>query len=237
MKMDKKQKQIAIIAGAAIALYLIYRWYSNQSGSGTTSTSSGTTPSDQSAADYASLAGQEQSDAAALQGQNSTLMGQEQSDVAGLTSSLGAYGAQEQSDVSGLTGLISGLTSQVDSLTGSVGDLQNQVPAIAIGAKPVSRTSTITTHKGGSFYNYYKSVTGHAPPAHLNATNAVYQLWKAGAKASKVQHTKPHPSAPKQTHVAHPNPQHQPRPAQKPTAKPHQNPPKAHKPKKSGRHR
>ena len=244
--MSKQQRTVLIVAGGALALYLLYRWYQGRQ-AGTAST---TTPNT-SSTDYAALAGQEQADAAALQGQNSQLAATEQSDVAALTGSLGTLsaqqqaalgglGAQEQSDVSGLTGQVSSLTTGLENLANQFAGLSTQpqnTASVAMGATPTNR-ATINTHKGGPFYNYYVKVTGHAPPGNVSATNWIYSAWRAGVSATRLQQHPPHPSAPKQRTVAHPNPTHtqQTNTLHKlPAAK--KPPPKAHKPRVSGKRR
>jgi len=231
---SKQQKQIAMIAGGLILAYLLYRWYSNnQAGS----TSTGAVAPDTASGDYASLAGQEQSDMAALQGQNSQLYSQEQSDIAGLQSGIAGLTTQEQSDISGLTSQLAGYTDQFQqiaaneqALTGAQSTIGSQITSLAAGVQQLDRAQTATaqTHKGGPFYNYYVKVTGKKPPARILTSNFVYQAWKGGVKASALQARPTHPSS-KNTHVAHPNPGHQPKPAVKPqTPKP---PPKpGHKP-------
>ena len=236
--MDKRQKQIALIAGAVVALFLVYRWYSGQ---GTAAASTGAAAPDTSSGDFASLAGQEQSDVAALQGQNSTLQAQEQSDVAGLTGSIAGLGSQEQADVSGLTASIAGFSDNFDQLVTNQQTLGTEISSLATGVQKINRaqTASIQTHKNGPFYNYYVKVTGHAPPKTVQTSNFIYGAWKSGVKAAALQTaSKPHPSA-KNNHVAHPNPAHKqqshtkpaaPKPPPKPAAKPKPPPPKA-KPK------
>ena len=69
--MKKNQKLIVYGAGGLLALVLLYRWYQNKQAAATAAAT--TTPTDQAASDYASLAGQEQADVAALNGQLSTI--------------------------------------------------------------------------------------------------------------------------------------------------------------------
>lgn len=197
--MDKRQKQIALIAGGAILLYLVYRWYSSQSAS---STAAGTTAPDTSGSDYAALAGQEQSDVAALQGQNSQEATQEASDVSGLAAYIQALG-------SGLTGTEATVTA-----------LQGTVAGLATGttkAPAASKTATIATHPGGPFYKYYKQVTGKAPPARVSVTSFLYEAWKRGVKATDLQKHNQHPAS-KNKQVAHPNPGHKQKTQVKPPA-------------------
>lgn len=210
--MSKQQKQIAIVAAGALVLLLVYRWYQGQSASSTTTT--GTAAPDTSGSDFASLAGQEQSDVAGLQDQNSQLLGQEQSDVANLQGAISGLTAQEQSDVSGLTGQVGSLSSAIEGTP----DMSAEVAALAAGVQQLNRaqTATVQTHRGGAFYNYYVKVTGHAPPARVQMSSLVYQAWKQGIKATALQAHPAHPSAPRNTHVAHPNPHHTPQPTHHP---------------------
>ena len=212
-KLTPQQRQIAIVVGGVILLYLAYRYYQGQQGGASGQTSGAVAP-DTAGADFASLAGQEQSDVAALQGQNSQMFAQEQSDVAGLQGDISGLGAQEQGDVSGLTGAIAGFSDQFDQLIGGQNALQKEVSATALGLAKVSRATTvpiIQTHKGGSFYDYYVKVTGHKPPARVRANAFIYQAWKSGVKAGALARphpSTPHPSAPHNHHVAHPNGNH-----------------------------
>lgn len=226
-KLSKNQK-IALAVGAVILIYLVYRWQtsSGSSATGTGTTGTGTTGAGSTtdmtgtgASDYASLAGQEQSDVAALQSQNQQLQAQEQSDVAALQSSVTGASGQESSDVTGLQGTLSGINSQLSSLAQpaaqsqpDLSGIQSQISAIASGVQKINRqqSATVTTHVGGPFYNYYKQVTGKAPPARVQASNFIYQAWKAGVRAAALKPAQPaaHPSAPAQTKVAHPNPTH-----------------------------
>ena len=218
-----QRKRIAIVAGVAVALYLLYRYYQSRTASTAATSTTGVAAPDTAASDYASLAGQEQSDVAALQGQNSDLLGQEQSDVAGLQGAIGDQSAQEQSDISGLTGAIAGFSDAVQGVVTNQTTLSHDVTALALGIAKLDRnvTATVPTHQGGTFYAYYKRVTGHAPPARVQVNNAIYRSWKAGIKASALQKNPPHKSAPKQTHVQHPNPNHKPQ-----THVQHPNPPR-----------
>ena len=232
--MDKRQKQIALIAGALILAYIAYKWYANQSAASTSAGATGTTAPDTSSSDYAALAGQEQGDVAALQGQNSTLSAQEQSDVAGLGG-----------DISGLTATVGSYSNSIDAITNSQAGLGSQIAAVAAGVTQINRAdcATVATHKGGPLYKYYKAVTGKAPPANLSASNFIYQAWKSGVKASAITPAKPHPSS-KNTQVAHPNGNHaqqthtapatQHKTATKPAKKAPVKPPAKTKPKASG---
>ena len=209
--MNKRQKQIAAVAAGAVLLYLVYRWWQGSQGGASGATQGAVAP-DTAASDYASLAGQEQADAAALQGQNTQLYSQEQSDIAGL-----------QGQISGFGGQISGFADQLDQLTGGQNTLQGQIAALATGAQPVDRAqaASVQTHKGGPFYNYYVHTTGHAPPATVRSTNFVYQAWKSGVRVTAAA---AHPSS-RNTQVAHPNGQHK-QQAHVPPAQQHKPPPK-----------
>lgn len=206
--MSKQQKKIAIIAGAALAAWLLYSYIRGRQVSSTsTAADTSGTPVDTSASDFASLAGQEQGDVAALQNQNSQLLGQEQSDVAALQ-------GQEGSDVSNLTGIINNLTT---TFTGDLSSLTSNVAAVASGEQAINRneTATVKVNKGnvgkaGTFADYYQKVTGKAPPATISVSNIIYQSYKAGVKAAALTPPAAHPSAPKNTNVAHPNANHTP---------------------------
>lgn len=128
--MSKRQRTILIIAGGALVLLLIYRWYQNQNQSSGASTASGTsTGADPSSSDYASLAGQEQSDVANLQQQNAQLLSQEQSDVSSLGADIQQGQATEQGDVGGLTAGLSAVTSTLDQVVQQAQNAAQQVLA------------------------------------------------------------------------------------------------------------
>jgi hypothetical protein len=238
-KLSKQdQQRILIVAGAAVALYLLYRYLQSRSAA-TTAATTGTSPNT-GASDFASLAGQEQGDVANLQGQNAQLLAQEQSDVAqeqsdiaGLTGMIGAGGAQEQADVSGLTGQIAGFADAIGGLIDNQTTLSREVAAMSLGLTKLNRqnTATVKTHQGGKFFGYYKRVTGHAPPARVRVNSRIYEAWKLGIKASALREHPPHPSAPRNHHVAHPNPAHHP----KTTHNTHPNAPKKPAPKPPSR--
>lgn len=208
MKLDKNQQKIAIIAGGAILLYLLYRWYQGQQANSTAATGVGVPATDTAASDYASLAGQEQGDVASLQDQLSGLTGQESSDVAALQ-------AQESGDVSGLTATIDQLGSYIQGLGSLVQGQNTQIAGLATGEQAINRrlAQTVHTKPGGGFYKYYVKVTGKAPPATVSTTNFIYEAWKSGVKAtaiaaprrSSATGTQNHAGANNQ-HVAHPNP-------------------------------
>lgn len=198
-KLSKQQKQIAIVAAGAILLYLLYRHYA---GSSQTSTSAGAQTPNTAASDYAALAGQQQSDAAALQAQNQQLQGQEQGDISTLTGQLAA-----------LAGQVAGITPyDPTALQGEISAVGAAVAALGTGTTPGTRTTPTTTKvaKGSAFAKYYKQVTGKNPPATVSLNNFVYEAYKAGIKASTIAqgHQAKHPSA-KNTDVMHPNGNHQ----------------------------
>lgn len=216
--MSRGQK-IAVVIGGMIVVYLIYRWQMSSTGTSTgqaSSSDTGTgaattgTSADQSAADYASLAAQEQSDVAALQGQNEQLAAQEQSDVSNLSSGMMAAGSSGV--LSGGGGGIAGgggITA-TSSPTGTT-DTQGNIPSLATGSQPVNRARPpryVPVASGSPFARYYKRVTGKNPPARVLASNFIYQAFRAGIRAQALN--PPHPAAPQQTRVAHPNPNHHP---------------------------
>ena len=219
-----KQQKFMLIGGAAVALFLVWRWQmsgtskqsTGQDSSSTTGSGSATDPTgqnaDQSAADYAALAGQEQSDVAALQDQNAQLAAQmQQADTSGMAAGAGS------GDMSGLAG--AGSSGAVGGGGGGFGGgtatptggapLQSQVAPQATGQQKVNRArpQTIAVAANSPFARYYRQVTGQSPPARIQVTNAVLQLFRQGVKASAFE--PPHPSAPN-TRIKHPNPNHQP---------------------------
>lgn len=257
MKLDKNQKTAAAVAAGALVLYLLYRWYTNNQASSSTT---GAVAPDTSSGDYASLAGQEQSDVAGLQGQITGLGAQ----IAGITPP--GQSTQDQIDAA-LTGQTTGsdpsdpTAGPTETATdapfffppGSADPLApSTVSSIASGHTSVNRAAvgSIQTHKGGPFYNYYVKVTGKKPPATVRTSNFVYSAWKAGVKATALR-SLTHPSS-KNTQIAHPGhnakptvkpqpPKPPPKPATKPAAKSVTKPktapkplPKPSKPKASG---
>jgi uncharacterized protein with PIN domain len=242
--MSKRQKQIAIIGGAAVALILVYKWWQNRHASNAANAGAATTSTDPNSSDYAALAGQEQGDTAALQQQYQQLMSQEQSDVAALQ-------AQQQSAAADASRQIGDF---MNFPPGSLAQLRGQlettpapsVPSVATGTTPVNRTAAKPFKPIPPKYAPIGSVwRGPSSPG------AGWRGIGAGWWAPPL----PHPSAPKQTHIGHPNSDHTsktqvshpnqpksgpkpppppPKPYTPPTPKP---PPKASKPKKSGVHR
>lgn len=150
-----KHKTAVYAAGGGLALYLAYKWYenSNANNAQAASTQTGASTPDTSSSDYAALAGQEQSDVAALQAQNQQLASSEQSDVQNLSGSLTQLTGQEFSDTQALTaaqqqnattlnGLQSLLASLGNTVTGLTSTVSNiSVPAVASGHTAVSRIS------------------------------------------------------------------------------------------------
>lgn len=144
--MDKRQRTYVIVGAGALLLYLLYRHYV-QANTAQTAASTSAMPADTTgAAQYAGLAGQEQSDIAGLQAQ-------EQSDVQNLVSTMGQNVAdqqaglttlqgQEQTDNANLQGLISGLGSTIAGLGSQLAGVvaAHNVPAAASGSSQTSRT-------------------------------------------------------------------------------------------------
>lgn len=151
-KMDATQKRVVIVGGVLVVAYLLYRYYQGQQAlSATNAATLGGTPVT-AGTDYATLAGQEQSDTASLQQK-------EQSDYANLLASI-------EAEVLGQAKFESTINKQ------------------AAGFEKGQRHAT---KKGGAFYNYYKKVTGHAPPASVSTSSLIYELWKAGVSAVKAR--------------------------------------------------
>lgn len=192
-EMSKQQRTIAYVAGGLILAYLAYRWYASRQ---TVSTTAGAAAPDTSSGDYAALAGQEQADVAALQGQNSQLLSQEQSDVSGL-----------EGAISGLTATVGGWTDQINSIITGQHVLGQDVAALATGQQKIDRSLTVHTKKGTAFYKYYVKVTGKPPPVTLSTSNLIYQGFKSGVSATGLKSVV-HPSS-KNTQIAHPNGNHQ----------------------------
>jgi hypothetical protein len=216
-QLSKQQRTIAYVAGGLILAYLAYRWYASRQTASTTSTAAGTPNT--SSSDYASLAGQEQADYAALQGQVGDVLSQEQSDVAGI-----------QGGLSGVTATVGGWTDQIAALITSQQTLGQDIAALATGQQKIDRSQTHATTKGGAFYKYYLKVTGKPPPANIATSNFIYQGYLSGVSATGLKNVV-HPSS-KNTHVAHPNGNHQQQNHVKPA--PTKPPPKTTKPKPSG---
>lgn len=154
MAVSKNQKTAVYAGGALVLLYLVYRWYQNSAAAGAAQGSTTQSSIDPTAAsNYASLAGQEQSDVASLQQQNSQLLAQEQSDVQTLSGQYSGLVSTEQGDIANVTGnenslaaTVSSLTTTLDSLASEVGGIFSTagnhagVAAVGTGSAKVSRT-------------------------------------------------------------------------------------------------
>jgi hypothetical protein len=203
-ELTDKQKRYAVIGAAGLfLLYLLYHYYAGSKASNQASTGAGVAAPDTSGSDYAALAGQEQGDVASLQSQ-----------IAGLASQLTGTGAGTGAADPGssTTNDLVGRGPFPADYTNLLQGLESDVAALGTGSQPVNRTTasaTVTTHRGGAFYNYYTRVTGHAPPATVQASNWIYSAWRQGVGASRIATPQTHPSASHQTHVAHPNGNHQ----------------------------
>lgn len=186
--MDKRQKQILIVGGGAAVVFLAYRAYTN---SGSVASNGQSANPDTSASDYASLAGQEQSDAAGLQSQNQELYtmllqaeGQEQADVANQNQ----FNADASTALSALANTITGfgdalgtLTSQQAATAGLITDVQNRLNQTAMGITPPSKapaaaghtlTKGLTQKQAGQHLTAVQRPTTHHPAvAHPNATH------------------------------------------------------------------
>jgi hypothetical protein len=106
-----------------------------------------------------------------------------------------ALAGQQQSDMASLQRQILGLT-QYERL------LEKQIKNIQSGHQGVDRTKTVKVKKGSKLWDYYKKVTGKDPPAQLQVTNLIYELWQAGVSATKArqlfgkpEHPGSHPGA------------------------------------------
>jgi hypothetical protein len=74
------------------------------------------------------------------------------------------------------------------TLAGEIGDVGTALQALeGLQAEPALQTvvtkaapgaKTITTHKGGPFYEWYVKATGKAPPKTLSSKNYLYQAWQ-----------------------------------------------------------
>lgn len=215
------QKRVAIASAALIVLYLVYRWRQSQSNTNAAATGTSAPATDTSASDYASLAGQEQGDMAALQSQNQQLLAQEQSDVASL-----------QANESGLGGFISTLGAQVAGitppnlapLTAEIAGLSTQVAALATGEQQLKRQLNQKKKppkkppkRGGGTRT--KSTTAKRDAQQTKGAAGALRTMSDGVlrtfdPATRRQlaglFAQAHPSAPHNTQVAHPNANHLP---------------------------
>jgi len=126
--MSKKQKQIALIAGSLVLLYLAYRHFA-----GASTSTAGVAAPDTSGSDFAALAGQEQGDVAQLQQDLAQLDSQEQADI-------GAATGQEQSDIAGIEGQIGEILSAIAGIGSSSGS-GGSVPGQGTGTTQGTRTT------------------------------------------------------------------------------------------------
>jgi hypothetical protein len=200
MELDAKQKKVALIAGGALVLFLLYR-YVSQSRQAAQSPTAGVPATDASSSDYASLAGQEQSDAAALQGQNSQLS----SEIDTINQWIASQKPPDTTPAPDYSGQLSALHDELNALVaaGQVshnGDpgLATQQPAAPPPPAPSTASTvktitmlpaTIATHVGGPFYDWYKNVYGRPPPAMVSPNAARYVAWTKGlgkAQAAKI---------------------------------------------------
>ena len=206
MELDAKQKRVALIAGGALVLFLLYR-YVSQSRQAAQSPTAGVPATDASSSDYASLAGQEQSDAAALQGQNSQLSS-EIDTINQWIASQKTPAPADGSPISTLPGKIDPTDPRWQEILHLIGSgqvshngdpgLATQQPAAPPPPAPTTGTAvktitmlpaTIATHVGGPFYDWYKNVYGRPPPAMVSPNAARYVAWTKGlgkAQAAKI---------------------------------------------------
>jgi colicin import membrane protein len=221
--LNPKQKKIAAIAAAAIVLILAYRYAKGSSGTANTSAAADGTAvpaSDPGNADYASLAGQEQSDMAAVQGQATQNAAQEQSDTAALQSGIDTNAAQETSDVTTLGGLIAGLTTGQESLADAISALPSTtVAAVATGTIPGNRATPkpkpkpkkrVTAAKGKATTSRGTGAVRALLPKTKKQTAAAKHA--AAAKKAAAAHKKAaaahKPTVTAHAAIAHPNPGH-----------------------------
>src|SRR5262249_34587594 len=76
-------------------------------------------------------------------------------------------------------------------------------------------TRTISTHRGGAFYNFYSRVTGSPPPKQLQASNPPYQLWRQGSPAAKLKGNVNHNHNPSRNNGSVAPSDHAPKPVKK----------------------
>lgn len=164
---------ILYIVGGIVAAYVLYRYQQGKS-TGGTGTSDGTT-----GAGYSQLAGQEQSDTAALQNA-------EQSDIAKLTADLQALAGQNQADIGALS---SQETGDLGAVTANEAALLDRINGLATGTH---KPSDVTVHAGGPFSKFYTAVTGRKPPKTVSPNDFLYQAWRSGVHASQLKGTVSH---------------------------------------------
>lgn len=169
--------------GAAVGLYMLYRFYTNRNS---------TAPASTGATDTSGLIDPTTGLPFAQEGIAS---GSAASDTSGAMAPSGLdalaqslmdlQGINEELQAFGFPGIAPATGSSAGSASGSSG--ASQVTSTTGGGGGGATTQGhITTHKGGPFYKWYVKVTGHAPPATVSTSNPLYALWKAGAKANQV---------------------------------------------------
>ena len=206
------------LGGGVLALAVFYHFYkSYTAGNSASNTGAGSTGS---AADYAALGTTEASDVAALQQQEQSdianLTGQLGTQTAAYQQGLAGLTAQEQADVANLeggiqtnqatfasmlapiTGAIQGLEAQMNAASAGVAAPPSATgPTTAAGAPKVTgvsvqqQTSYVTTHAGGPFYDWYKSIFNRPPPSQVSSTNPVYVAWTKGVAKATVKKQNP----------------------------------------------
>jgi hypothetical protein len=188
MAMDPKRKRVLLIGAGVAALYLLYRWYSNNQANAAAASAGSTaaTTDPTAASDYASIAGQEQSDVAALQSQNQQLMTQEQSDVQALQQSQTSGTTQEQTDVTALGNNQTTLGNAITGITTVVQNLATGVQSTLSGvtATQTSQGSEIAALAAGQAKaNRLAANLASAPGLSPGALRAPWSKTKPAAKA------------------------------------------------------
>ena len=91
-----------------------------------------------------------------------------------------ALAGQQQSDMASLQRQILGLT-QYERL------LEKQIKKLQTGQEPHDRTKSVAVKKGSKLWDYYRKVTGKDPPARLQITNLIYELFQAGIPSRRAK--------------------------------------------------
>lgn len=206
------RKQMLIIGVGALALVLLYRWYSSRGGGAAPAQPM---PDGTDAAAASQLAGQEQADVAGLGAQEQSDVGAlqqvESGDVADLSGGLQSLAGQEASDVSGLNAAVGGLGDQLGGLqdqitaagpSGSaIANLTKRINQIAAGQKKTSRqVAKLTKQKaaakkaaGRKAAHGKHKAGGHA--THPHGHQSPNKHAGSGAVAPSSHHPKPHVTA------------------------------------------
>lgn len=152
--MKKNQKLAVYGAGGVVLLLLLYRYYQSRQAASiaAASTPAGTDPA------YASLAGQQQADTAALGGQISGLQATQaaaptQQDLANLASGLSSTEAGDIGNLTNQIGSLAGTTTpfqQLQSELGLIPGLQAELNKLAAGQTAGNRTR-VTPPPGYAF--------------------------------------------------------------------------------------